>query len=695
MHRYALFFGLSIALSACWAHAAPPKTARSEAGLVGQWRFDHSDGQTVRDGSGRGNDGKIEFGTLLPERGGKVLELDGLGGHVLVSDKTPLGLDRAVTTMLWVQPTELKRNTVLFGIPNAIETWSTPVYGMYVNEGKIVFGLGLDKGKGKTLVESPAELPLRAWSCLVGSYDGAVARLYINGVEVAQKTTQGAIIGNGQPLMIGMGRGPKPSLKGRIGELRIYNRALGAAEVKGLFDLTKTAYDLSRSADRPRLGGTVMVETHGNSPDADRPWIARPTRLLELLKEYQPKGQPPLDEFGGRTDLAKEKATGFFYTKKMDGRDWLIDPLGNRFYHVAINAVREPRNVNKLFGSPDQWAESITRQLRGAGFNGLGNWSTTRMQTVPKPLVWVLRKDFMFSFAREKKLTEAAAGTVGFVNRCMPVFHPEFEAHCDRFGRDLAATADDPTLLGIMTDNELQCPTTLLDRYLELDESNPDLKPNRDAAAAWLKARYGSADKSKINQHDRYEFIAFAFERYYRIVTAAVRKYDRNHMYLGSRLNYHTGEFDNPWLWKMLARYHDVVSVNYYGCWGPDPDHFANWKAWADRPLLLTEWYAKAMDAPGLANRFGAGWLVRTQEDRARYYQHFTLGALETPNIVGWHFFKYMDDPAESKALDSAGGANKGMFNLEGQPYAPLFERAKAVNHEVYPLIEFFDKRRS
>jgi len=52
-----------------------------------------------------------------------------------------------------------------------------------------------------------------------------------------------------------------------------------------------------------------------------------------------------------------------------------------------------------------------------------------------------------------------------------------------------------------------------------------------------------------------------------------------------------------------------------------------------------------------------------------------------------------MDDPKESVALDSAGGANKGMFDLQGRPYVPLLKRACAVNREAYPLIEFFDAR--
>jgi hypothetical protein len=452
------------------------------------------------------------------------------------------------------------------------------------------------------------------------------------------------------------------------------------------------------SLPRRQRDGTIVVETHGNTPDAAEAWQPQRARLLELLEGYRPAGdRVKLDAYGGRADVPGAKATGFFYVTKSEGRHWLIDPEGHRFFHVAMDIVREPKDVITNYGSATAWAEQITGQLRENGFNGLGNGSSTNMQKTKRPLVWVLRKDFLFAFARSRQVTEAAAGTQGFINRCMPVFLPDFEAFCDEYGKDLAATANDPSLLGIMTDNEIQCPVKLLDRYLALDPANPNLKPGRDAAAAWLCARKGKDalnDLSKLTRDDRYEFIAYAFERYYRIVSRAVRKYDPHHLYLGSRINYHAGQFDNPWFWKMLAPYHDAVSVNYYGVWGPQPEEFARWQAWSDKPILLTEWYAKAQDVPGLANTKGGGWLVRTQEDRARYYQHFVLGALELKNVIGYHWFKYLDDPCESAALDSAGGANKGMFDVQGKPYVPLLNRARAVNREVYPLIDFFDARK-
>jgi len=669
----------------------------ADGGWAGHWAFEGCDGRVVRDLSPRGNAGAIEGGTVRREKGTASLELDGFDGGVRIEERTPFGLTNALTAALWVRADVAKRGTVLFGKPHTNDTWTTPMFGMYSDGGRVVFGLWGSKNVNKLLVESPGDLPLRTWTHLCGTFDGAVARLYVNGAEVASRPHAGTIVDNGQPLLVGRGLGSsKPPLKGRVGELRLHDRALDAAAVRALYEATAGGYDLAGPSAPSRLDGTVTVESHGNSPADSRPWRAQPTRLLERLQGYAPSADAVgLNAYGGCLDLPKEKTTGFFRVTKADGRAWLVDPEGCRYYNVGINAVREPRGATARSGSTAAWAAGTTAMLRTNGFNGLGNWQTGSMREVPAPLPYVRRHDFMFSFAREKKYVEAAAGTQGFPGKCMPVFHRDFEAHCGTFAKELESTASDPFLVGIMTDNELQCPVDLLDRFLALDPSNPDTRDGRAAADAWLAARKGAgAGAASIGRRDRYEFIAFAFERYYRIVSAAIRRHDTNHLYLGSRINYSSGQFDNPWFWKALAPTHDVVSVNYYGQWGPQAEQFADWEAWGGRPVLLTEWYAKAMDVPGLANTHGAGWLVRTQEDRGRFYQHFALAALEIPTIVGWHFFKFLDDPPESKALDNAGGANKGMFDVTGAPHVPLLDRARAVNREVYPLIRFFDGRK-
>jgi hypothetical protein len=139
----------------------------------------------------------------------------------------------------------------------------------------------------------------------------------------------------------------------------------------------------------------------------------------------------------------------------------------------------------------------------------------------------------------------------------------------------------------------------------------------------------------------------------------------------------------------------DVVSVNYYNAWTPDPARLTSWAAAAGKPVLITEWYAKGVDS-GLGNTSGAGWLVKTQRDRGLFYQNFTLGLLESRVCVGWHWFKYADnDPTDKKTDPSNRDSNKGIVSNRYVPYQPLLDAMKDVNRRSFGLIEYFDRATS
>ncbi len=108
---------------------------------------------------------------------------------------------------------------------------------------------------------------------------------------------------------------------------------------------------------------------------------------------------------------------------------------------------------------------------------------------------------------------------------------------------------------------------------------------------------------------------------------------------------------------------------------------------------MITEFYVKGEDS-GLPNTTGAGWVVPTQTDRGRFYQHYILGLLQSGNCVGWHWFKYQDnDPDDPKA-----GAVEHRFEQRHRHHArtsrteTFLQMMADVNREVYPLTEFFDR---
>jgi len=187
----------------------------------------------------------------------------------------------------------------------------------------------------------------------------------------------------------------------------------------------------------------------------------------------------------------------------------------------------------------------------------------------------------------------------------------------------------------------------------------------------------------------REDFLGYVADTYLRITTSAMRRNDPNHLCLGPRF---TGQsLKSRAMFTAAGRYLDVIAVNYYHAWSPDKALVAQWLECSGKPYMVTEWYAKAMDS-GYANTSGAGWVVRTQADRGRFYQNFTLGLLETRSCVGWHWFKYRDnDPADKGADPSNIDSNKGLVKLSLEPYPELRDAMWEINRQVYSLVRYFD----
>ncbi|MHC4558555.1 MAG: hypothetical protein ACYS80_14775 [Planctomycetota bacterium] len=431
----------------------------------------------------------------------------------------------------------------------------------------------------------------------------------------------------------------------------------------------------------------------------DKDWTLRDTRTIELLGGFQSGIEKILhNKYGGRTDK-KAEAKGFFYTKKIADRWWLVDPDGNLFINIGVCSVNKGKSkisrkpAEEKFGTREKWAEFSTELLGEYGFNGTGGWSDTDLlRAASHRLAYTLSWNFMGSFGRSKKLVWQEPGHLGYSNKCIPVFHPDFEMFCDDYAKQLSATKYDRWLIGHFSDNELPIVSDMLDRSLQLDANNPDLRYGYQAAKKWLfRRKANKAGLKDITDADRQAFLEYALDRYFRITTKAIRKYDPHHLCLGPRL--HGRSLSLPHVFTAAGKYLDVIAVNYYGAWGPDAERMAMWGCESGRPFMITEFYAKGHDS-GLQNNSGAGWLVPTQKDRARFYQHFTLGLLESKSCVGWHWFKYRDNNPEDLNTDPSNrDSNKGIVDYQYKPYVTLLEDMKKLNNEIYALIDYFDSK--
>jgi hypothetical protein len=105
-------------------------------------------------------------------------------------------------------------------------------YRLGLVDGKLVWQV--PQKEWSHLLACPDKAPLGQWTHVVATYDNRTMRLYVNGEEKASLERGGAIIPSGAMVCIG-NYGPgntAAAFNGVLDEVRIYNRALTAEEVR-------------------------------------------------------------------------------------------------------------------------------------------------------------------------------------------------------------------------------------------------------------------------------------------------------------------------------------------------------------------------------------------------------------------------------------------------------------------------------
>jgi hypothetical protein len=198
--------------------------------LVGAWGFDETTGTTAADASGRNNAGAITGAThTTAGKFGGALSFNGTSNWVTVPDADSLDLTTGMTLEAWVQPTALGslwRTVILKEQPGNL------IYALYAGDGlgrpaTDVFTTA-DKG-----FSGATALTLSTWVHLAATYDATTQRLFVNGVQVATKATTGAIkVSTGVLRIGGNNSWTNEWFAGLIDEVRVYNKALTAAEIQ-------------------------------------------------------------------------------------------------------------------------------------------------------------------------------------------------------------------------------------------------------------------------------------------------------------------------------------------------------------------------------------------------------------------------------------------------------------------------------
>ncbi len=446
-----------------------------------------------------------------------------------------------------------------------------------------------------------------------------------------------------------------------------------------------------------------------------------------LVSSYMPQ------DYLGWVEGPRHAATGWFRTEEIDGVWWLISPEGRRFFSIGATCVGtwertfvegredwfawlpprdDPRfggiyqhqqgahsNAGPIDGSGDTfgfyvanlirkygddwraaWRTTTEQRLKTWGFNTLANWSQADI---------IAASSLPYVVSGSISGVPPIAGATGYWKPMFDVFDDAFAEAADRTAAALAnAHGNNPRCIGYFVDNELAWDgidnglfaappdqpcrqffvRQLQQRYGTLDELNAAWRSGFDAWDAVAQPRTSDAFRA-----DRDRFLSAFADRYYATIAAALRRHAPNQLYLGSRFS-----VAPDFAVQAAARHGDVVSFNFYTS-EPPCARYLEYHA-LGKPIMIGEFHFGALDR----GMFHGGLSpVADQAARAEAYAHYVQAAARCPNIVGCHWFQYVDEPITGRWFDGE-NYNIGLVDVTDTPYPELTARATEVNRAVY-----------
>lgn len=447
-------------------------------------------------------------------------------------------------------------------------------------------------------------------------------------------------------------------------------------------------------------------------------------------------GSPDRDAYGGWLSGPKLKPTGWFRTQRVDGRWWLVTPEGHLFFSVGMDCIDLsqqtfvtqrgkwfewlPAADDARFGSiygqvsgshsmaeiiggkgrtfsfytanlvrgygtgwQSKWRDLAYTRLGSWGFNTIANWSRGDVMDnsrTPFTACAHINADF-----------RRIEGGGGYWGKMMDVYDPKFPDAADSAVAAVAKRYEpNHYCLGYFVDNELSwesvdwatlaspaaqpCRVVLMkqlqDKYSTIDAIN---KAWGTTAKNWDDLR-APAKPTSSSRGDLGVFTYAFARRYFETVKAAIRSYDKRHLYLGCRFS---GEPPQA-VARACADIADVVSYNIYAqsidCNKWSGDNYLG------KPVIIGEFHFGALDRgmfhPGLVD-------AKSQQGRADSYAGYVRSAADCPSVVGCAWFQYIDEPITGRYYDGE-NYNIGFVDVTDRPYPELVESARKVNSDVY-----------
>ena len=238
----------------------------AEDGLVVHLKFDGD----LSDSSGNSNDAKCEYGKITYEEGihGQSAIFNGKS-YIEIPDNDTLDV-KNMTISLWAY-----KNTPMNAYERVPYVYKEKDEDFYIVPYKLYeFGDNLpilDLHEFDTELDQfsirGASIDLRKWHLLTVTFDGKEARIYENGELLKKQNSSGSIGASLGDLYIGFDEWGDLCFKGNMDDLRIYNRALSASEVAGLYN---DGLEESPKLLTHKKGLVAYYKFNGNYKDASK-----------------------------------------------------------------------------------------------------------------------------------------------------------------------------------------------------------------------------------------------------------------------------------------------------------------------------------------------------------------------------------------------------------------------------------------
>ncbi len=205
--------------------------------IVGIWLFDEGSGDTAKDSSGNGNDGKLmNDPKWVVGKFGKALEFDGKDDYVDCGSDENLNVN-SFTLAVWVFPTSIDASTheMIAG-----KGWSATERSYYLSlyQGKAFISFRDPGNTAQADVQGNTESQKSTWYHIAGIHNQATgkAAIYINGVKENEKTIDYDVMVTPKPFWIGNMADQTLHFNGIIDDVAIFSVALTEDDIKRIME---------------------------------------------------------------------------------------------------------------------------------------------------------------------------------------------------------------------------------------------------------------------------------------------------------------------------------------------------------------------------------------------------------------------------------------------------------------------------